>query len=87
MNLSLLELIVKQLKEEMHATKAARVSGLDAKRLRVEACGHENVRQEGSLGALPQGYGIKAPHVAGANEARRLQKQDACSLLACNPRS
>jgi hypothetical protein len=85
-NQSQLELIVKQLKEEMHATKAARVYGLDAKRLRVEARGRKNVRHEGAPGALPQGYGIEALHVAGADEARWLQNQDACNLLARNPR-
>jgi hypothetical protein len=87
MNLSQLGLIVKHLKEEMHAAKAARRrSGLDAECRCIEGGGRENVRQEGTLGALHQGYGIKAPRVAGADEVCQLQNQDACNLLACNPR-
>jgi hypothetical protein len=86
-NLSQLELIAKHLKEEMHAAKAARRSGLDAECVCQEARGRKNVRQEGAVCTLTQGYGIEAPGVADANKARQLQNQDACNLLACNPRS
>jgi hypothetical protein len=43
--------------------------------------------KRGALGALPWGYGIDAPRVAGANEAPQRQNQDASSLLAHNRRS
>ncbi len=49
-------------------------------------CGHENVHQEVALGAPSWGYGIDAPHVAGANEARQCQNQDASNPLAQNSR-
>jgi hypothetical protein len=70
----------------MDTAKALRRASLEAKRLRVEARGRKNVHQEGALAALPQGYGVDAPHVAGSNEMHQLQNQDASSLLAQNPR-
>jgi hypothetical protein len=70
----------------MHPAEAARRAALDAKRFHQEVHGCKNVRQEGALGALPQGYGVEASRVASANEAHQLQNQDACNLLACNPR-
>jgi hypothetical protein len=40
----------------------------------------------GALGALPQGYGVEAPCVACAINERLRHNQDACNLLAQNPR-
>ncbi len=45
------------------------------------------MRQKGALAALPQGYGVEAPRVAGDNEERLRRNQGACDLLAQNPRS
>jgi hypothetical protein len=36
---------------------------------------------------LPEGTGVDAPHVRGANPLRQQELQDACSILAQNPRS
>ncbi len=66
----------------MDTAEAARRASLEAKHIRVEARGRKNV---GALGALFQGYGVDALHVASANEAHQHQNQDA-NLLAQNPR-
>jgi hypothetical protein len=71
----------------MDHAEAVRRAALDAERARQESCQHKNVCQEGALGALPQGYGVKAPRVAGINDERLCRNQDACNLLAQNPRS
>ncbi len=86
-NSSRLQSVTKHLKQEMDDAKAERRAALDAKHAHQEACQCKNVCQEGALGALPKGYGIKAPQVAGANEERLRRSQDACNLLAQNPRS
>jgi hypothetical protein len=83
---SRLQSAAKHLKQEMDDAKAVRRAALDTKRVCQEACQRENMRQEGALGALPQGYGIEAPCVAGTNNERLWRNQDACNLLAQNPR-
>ena len=70
----------------MDTAKAARRASLEAEHLRIEAHGLKKVRQEGALGALPQGYGIDASRVAGTNKAHQHQNQDTCNLLLQNPR-
>jgi hypothetical protein len=70
----------------MDTAMASRWASLEAKCLCVEACGHENVQQEGALGALPWGYGVDAPCVVGTNKARQHQSQDASNLLTPNLR-
>ena len=86
-NPSRLQTIAKHLKDEMDDAEAARRAALDAERLRQEARQRQNVRQEGALGAIPQGYGVVAPRVAGANEEMQRHFQQAADLLAQNPRS
>jgi hypothetical protein len=70
----------------MDDAKAVRRAALDTECARQEARQRKNVCQEGALGALPQGYGTGAPHVAGANKERLRRNQGACHLLAQNPR-
>jgi hypothetical protein len=77
----------KEIKEEMDAAMAARQAAADASRLIRDERAAENVRQEGAFGAIPRGYGVDAPHVPGANQARQCRNQVACDLLAQNPRS
>ncbi len=67
-NPSRLQSAAKHLKQEMDDSEAVRRAALNANRARQDAFQCKNVCQEGALGALPQGYGIKAPHVAGAVE-------------------
>jgi hypothetical protein len=86
-NPSRLQSAAKHLKHEMDHAKAVSRAALDAKRACQESHQRENVCQEGALGALPQGYGIKAPCVAGANDELLHRNQDACNLIAKNPRS
>ncbi len=71
----------------MDHAEAVRRAALDAKRARQESHQRKNVHQEGALGALPQGYGVEAPHVAGAKDELLRRNQDACDLLTQNPRS
>jgi hypothetical protein len=71
----------------MDHAKAVRRPALDAECARQESPQRKNVCQEGALGALPQGYGAKDPCVAGANDEWLCHNQDACNLLAQNPRS
>jgi hypothetical protein len=85
-NPSRLQSVAKHLKQEMDDAKAVRRAALDAERACKEARQHENMHQDGALGALPQGYGVKAPCVAGADEERLRCNQDVCNLLAQNPR-
>jgi hypothetical protein len=85
-NLSMLQSLSRIIKDEMDTAEASIRASLEAERLRIEARGRKNIRQEGALGALPRGYGVDAPHVAGADKARRCQNQDASSLLVQNPR-
>ena len=59
----------------------------DADTRRVQARSLENDFQEGALGMLPEGTGVDAPHVRGANPLRQQELQDACAILAQNPRS
>ena len=73
------------MREEMVAAEAACDACLKLERIRCELHQHENDHLEGALGAIPVGYGINAPYVAGANEACQCQNQDACNLLAQNP--
>jgi hypothetical protein len=40
-----------------------------------------------ALGMLPEGTGVNAPHVRGAPPSRQQELQDACAILALNPRS
>jgi hypothetical protein len=87
-NPSRLQSITKHLKHEMDHAEAVRRAALNAERARQESHQRKNVCQEGALGALPQGYSVEqAPHVAGANDERLCHNQDACDLLAQNPRS
>ncbi len=86
-NPSMLQSLSRTIKAEMHTAEASRRASLEAERLRAEARGRENIRQEGALGALPWGYSVDAPRVAGTEEARQRQNQDASSLLAQNPMS
>jgi hypothetical protein len=86
-NPSRLQSMAKHLKNEMDHAKTVRSAALDAKHSRQESRQHKNVRQEGALGALPQGYGVKPPRVAGTNDELLLRNQDACDLLAQIPRS
>ncbi len=81
-NPSRLQSAAKHLKHEMDHAKAVRRAALDAERACQEPGQHKNVHQKGALGALPQGYGVKAPHVAGANNERLCHNQDVCNLLA-----
>ncbi len=41
----------------------------------------------GALGMLPEGTGVDTLHVHGANPLHQQELQDACSVLAQNPRS
>jgi hypothetical protein len=66
----------------MDDAKAGHRAALDAERLHQEAHQRQNVRQEGALGANPQGYGVDAPCVAGANEEMQRCFQQAANLLA-----
>ena len=59
----------------------------DADTRRVQARSLENDYQEGALGMLPEGTGVDAPHVRGAHPLRQQELQDACAILAQNPRS
>ena len=59
----------------------------DADTRRFQARSLENDYQEGVLGMLPEGTGIDAPHVRGALPSRQQELQDACAILAQNPRS
>jgi hypothetical protein len=86
-NPSRLQSTAKQFKNEMDHAKAVRRAALNAECARQESCQRKNVRQEGALGALSQGYGVVAPHVAGAKDELLHRNQDACDLLAQNPRS
>jgi hypothetical protein len=70
----------------MDDAKAVRRAALDSKLARQEVSQRKNVHQKGTLGALPQGYGIEARRVAGASEERLRRNQGACNLLAQNPR-
>ncbi len=85
-NPSMLQSLSRTIKAKMDTAEALRRASLEVERLRVEARGCKNVRQEGALGALPQGYGVDAPRVAGADETHQRQNQDGSSLLAQNPR-
>ncbi len=85
-NPSRLQSAAKHLKQEMDDAKVVGRAALDAKRARQEARQCKNMHQEGALGALPQGYGVEAPCAAGANNKRPHRNQDACNLLAQNPR-
>ena len=68
----------------MDTAMAARQAAADTSHLTREEQAAENVRQEGAFGAIPQGYGVNAPHVPGANQARQRQNQVACNLLTQN---
>jgi hypothetical protein len=59
----------------------------DADTRRVQARSLENDYQEGALGMLPEGIGVDAPRVRGAPPLRQQELQDACAILAQNPRS
>ena len=59
----------------------------DADTRHVQACSLENEYQDGMLGMLPEGTGVDAPHVRGAPPSRQQELQDACMILAQNPRS
>ena len=59
----------------------------DADTCRVQARSLENDYQEGAFGMLPEGIGVDAPHVRGAPPLRQQDLQDACTILAQNPRS
>jgi len=59
----------------------------DANTRCVQARSLENDYQEGVLGMLPEGTGVDAPHVRGAPPLRQQELQDACTILAQNPRS
>jgi hypothetical protein len=71
----------------MDDAKAVRRAALNVERIHQEARQCKNMCQEGTLGALPQGYGIKAPRVAGSDKEWQRGNQDVCDLLAQNPRS
>jgi hypothetical protein len=86
-NPSMLQSLSRTIKAKIDTAEASRRASLEAKHLCVEARGHKNLRQEGALDALPWGYSIDAPCVAGADEACQRQNQDASSLLVQNPRS
>jgi hypothetical protein len=59
----------------------------NAIRLTREERADKNVRQEGAFGGvIPRGYGVNAPHVPSANQARQRQNQAAFDLLAQKPR-
>ncbi len=76
-NPSMLQSLSRTIKDEMDTAKASKWTSLEAKCLYIEACGHKNVHQEKALGAVPRGYGIDAPCVAGTNKACQRQSQDA----------
>jgi len=59
----------------------------DADTRRVQARSLKNDYQEGALGILPEGTGVDAPYVRGAPPSRQQELQDACAILALNPRS
>ena len=86
-HVSTLRSLAKRLKDERDTSEETRLAAADANRARVEARACENVRQEGALGALPCAYGVDAPRVPEATEARQRQNDEACNLLAANPRS
>ena len=86
-HVSTLRSLAKRLKDERDTSEETRLAAAVADRARVEARAIENVRQEGALGALPRAYGVDAPRVPKATEARQHQNDEACNLLAANPRS
>ena len=84
---STLRSLAKRLRDERDTSEETRFVAAEADRARVEARATENARQEGALGALPRVYGVDAPRVPEATEARQRQNDEACNLLAANPRS
>jgi hypothetical protein len=69
----------------MDSSKAARQAAIHEERILQEARQRKNVHQEGALGAIPQGYGVVPPRVAGANEEEQRQNQHVANLLTQNP--
>ncbi len=67
-NPSKLQSTAKHLKQEMDDAEAVRRAALKTECLCQEMHQCENVHQEGTLGTLPQGYGVEAPHEAGAGK-------------------
>jgi hypothetical protein len=85
-NPSMLQSLLRTIKDEMDTAKALRRASLEAEHHRVEVRWQKNIRQERALGALPWGYCIDAPRVDGADKVRQRQNQDASSLLTQNPK-
>ena len=79
--------LAKHLKDKRDAFEETRLAAADADCARVEVHACENVRQESALGALPHAYGVDAPCVSKATKACQHQNDEACDLLAANPRS
>ena len=80
-----LQSLTKLAKDEMDAAKADCRAAQDAERLHQEAHQCANVCQEGALGALPRGYGIAAPRVAGPRRSSST-KISMTNLLVQNSR-
>jgi hypothetical protein len=59
----------------------------DANTCHMEARSLENDYQDGALGMLPEGTGVCVPHVRGTSPSHQQELQDACTILAQNPRS
>ena len=84
---STIQALAKRLSNEAAVATLEDRQRRDADTCRVQARSLENDYQEGALGMLPEGTGVDPPHVGGANPSRQQELQDACSILAQNPRS
>ena len=84
---STIQALAKRLSDEAAVATLEVRQRRDADTRRVQARSLENDFQEGALGMLPEGTGVDAPHVRGANPLRQQELQDACAILAQNPRS
>ena len=84
---STIQALAKRLNSEAAAAILEDRQRRDADTRRVRARSLENDYQESALGMLPEGTGVDAPHVRGAPPSRQQELQDACTILAQNPRS
>ena len=84
---STIQALAKRLNSEAAAAILEDRQRRDADTRRVRARSLENDYQESALGMLPEGTGVDAPHVRGAPPSRQQELQDACAILAQNPRS
>jgi len=84
---STIQALARHLSSEVAVATLEDCQRRDANTRRVQVRYLENDNQEGALGMLPEGRGVDAPHVRGAPPSRQQELQDACVILAQNPRS